>query len=82
MSEFEGTSRVLRFMPDGSSSATSEVLFITVDDDIPEGDESYSLILESVSSDVSVDSPSSAQITILANDDANGIIQFADVSSC
>lgn len=82
MSEFEGTSRVLRFMPDGSSSATSEVLFITVDDDIPEGDESYSLILESVSSDVSVDSSSSAQITILANDDANGIIQFADVSAC
>eukprot|EP00118_Oscarella_pearsei_P022727 m.265821 g.265821 ORF g.265821 m.265821 type:complete len:6112 (+) comp40493_c2_seq23:779-19114(+) len=52
----------------------------TVDDSLPEADESFTVELVSVSGDAVLSRSTKADVTILANDDANGIIQFADSS--
>lgn len=61
------------FQPD---DLTSSVTFSTVDDEIPEPDEEFTVTLQSTSDEVVIGDQSSAVVTITANDDAAGILSF------
>lgn len=71
---------MVEFYTSDDDTSVKEALFTTMDDNIPEIEETFIVVIESLSSDVSIQGPSTAQIVILPNDDANGVIQFEDVS--
>lgn len=58
------------------SDLTSSVLFSTINDDLPEPTENFTVTLQSTSSDVVFGDQSAALIIIPANDDAAGIFSF------
>lgn len=70
-----GTSQNIQFQ---AGDTFGECKFTVVDDKIPEADETYAIELI-VSGSGTVVSPSVAYLTILANDDAFGIIGFNEV---
>lgn len=70
-----GTSQNIQFQ---AGDTFGECKFTVADDKIPEADETYAIELI-VSGSGTVVSPSVAYLTILANDDAFGIIGFNEV---
>lgn len=54
----------------------------TFNDAIPEVDEAFQLQLRNVMGGARLGQQSSVAVTILTNDDAHGLIGFADVSYC
>ncbi|XP_066273052.1 adhesion G-protein coupled receptor V1-like isoform X1 [Branchiostoma lanceolatum] len=79
--DFVGSSQILQF-PAGIPE-TLTVTFAVNDDDIPEAEEvfTFTLSLLGSSSQVTIGNPNSGTITILANDDAFGIVGFSMAES-
>lgn len=76
--DVDGLSQVVEFRPNQNSGSC---VFTIVNDAVPEGNETFSVDLAvSVGNGITV-SPSVAYLTILANDDAFGIIGFNEVSN-
>ncbi|NWI09710.1 GPR98 protein, partial [Crypturellus soui] len=71
--DFNVTSRTL-FFADGERHKSIDVMIF--DDDIPEGDERFQLILTNPSLGLELGENTTATITILANDDGHGILSF------
>ncbi|KAM9330953.1 adhesion G-protein coupled receptor V1 [Gastrophryne carolinensis] len=71
--DYNVTARVLRFA-DGEKYKFIDV--IINDDDIPEGDEMFQLILSNPSLGLELGHNTTATVTILANDDGHGVISF------
>ncbi|XP_051498511.1 adhesion G-protein coupled receptor V1 [Apus apus] len=71
--DFNVTSRTL-FFADGEKSKS--VVVTIFDDDIPEGDEKFQLILTNPSLGLELGENTTATITILANDDGHGVLSF------
>ncbi|XP_071506649.1 adhesion G-protein coupled receptor V1-like [Diadema antillarum] len=78
--DFLGESRILTF-PASNGSTSQTVSFISRDDSLPEPAEIFVVTLEVFSGNAAVGDPSQAQITLLASDDAFGIIGFDSVST-
>lgn len=73
-SDFSPISQTVTFAP-GVSSASVPVTI--VDDNSPEGDEMFTLVLSSPSSDAVLSPPSTATVLIRINDNAGGLAFFA-----
>lgn len=73
-SDFSPVSQTLTFAP-GVSSVSVPINLI--DDDSPEGDEMFTLVLSSPSSDAVIFPPSTATVLIAINDNAGGLAFFA-----
>ncbi|KAF1420925.1 G-protein coupled receptor 98, partial [Spheniscus magellanicus] len=71
--DFNVTSRTL-FFADGERNKS--VVVTIFDDDIPEGDEKFQLILTNPSLGLEFGENTTATITILANDDGHGVLSF------
>ncbi|NWQ77266.1 GPR98 protein, partial [Columbina picui] len=71
--DFDVTSRTL-FFADGERNKS--VVVTIFDDDIPEGDEKFQLILTNPSLGLELGENTTATITILANDDGHGVLSF------
>ncbi|XP_061478182.1 adhesion G-protein coupled receptor V1 isoform X3 [Rhineura floridana] len=71
--DFNVSSRILSFA-DGERYKYVDVMI--VDDEIPEGDERFQLILTSPSLGLELSENTTATVTILANDDGHGILSF------
>ncbi|XP_071995626.1 adhesion G-protein coupled receptor V1 isoform X3 [Engystomops pustulosus] len=71
--DYNVTSMILLFA-DGEKSKYIDV--IINDDDIPEGDEKFQLILANPSHGLELGRNTTATVTILANDDGHGVIAF------
>ncbi|XP_009698930.1 PREDICTED: G-protein coupled receptor 98-like, partial [Cariama cristata] len=71
--DFNVTSRTL-FFADGERNKS--VVVTIFDDDIPEGDEKFQLILTNPSLGLELGENTTATITILANDDGHGVLSF------
>ncbi|XP_068782490.1 adhesion G-protein coupled receptor V1 [Struthio camelus] len=71
--DFHVTSRTL-FFADGETYKSVDVMIF--DDDIPEGDEKFQLILTNPSLGLEIGENTTATITILANDDGHGVLSF------
>ncbi|XP_053910929.1 adhesion G-protein coupled receptor V1 [Cuculus canorus] len=71
--DFNVTSRSL-FFADGERNKS--VVVTIFDDDVPEGDERFQLILTNPSLGLELGENTSATITILANDDGHGVLSF------
>ncbi|NXA31973.1 GPR98 protein, partial [Eudromia elegans] len=71
--DFNVTSRTL-FFTDGERHKSIDVIIF--DDDVPEGDERFQLILTNPSLGLELGENTTATITILANDDGHGILSF------
>ncbi|XP_069736689.1 adhesion G-protein coupled receptor V1, partial [Phaenicophaeus curvirostris] len=71
--DFNVTSRSL-FFADGERNKS--VVVTIFDDDIPEGDEKFQLILTNPSLGLELGENTTATITILANDDGHGVLSF------
>ncbi|XP_064619583.1 adhesion G-protein coupled receptor V1-like [Lineus longissimus] len=80
--DFEGTSLAWVFKK-GAKNEEVELIFTTKDDKIPEKNETFILELLVIKgpSNALVGDPSKATVIILANDDAFGVIGFADPSA-
>ena len=76
--DVDGLSQVVEFRPNQNSGSC---VFTIVDDAIPEGNETFSVDLSIPGGNGIMASPSVAYLTILANDDAFGIIGFNEVSN-
>ena len=77
--DFIGTSQPTVFRP-GAETLFHTVVFTVRDDEIPEGDETFTMRLVVSNGDGILGDPRLAQVTIIANDDAYGIFSFANVS--
>ena len=64
--------------PPGSISQTVSIPILN--DSIPEGDETFLVILSNPSLDAVLDVPSMATVVILVNDNAGGFVQFASAN--
>uniref|UniRef100_A0A1I8J347 Cadherin domain-containing protein n=1 Tax=Macrostomum lignano TaxID=282301 RepID=A0A1I8J347_9PLAT len=73
-SDFFGTSYPVVFYA-GVTPGVQTVTFTTVDDDLPEDDETYTISL-TVRGTATLVAPTTVNVTILANDDAYGIFSF------
>ncbi len=72
--DFEPISTTVNFAP----GVTMETVTVTIlDDTIPEGDEMFTLILSSPSTDAVLVPPSTITVVIVVNDNAGGIVSFA-----
>ncbi|XP_032062639.1 adhesion G-protein coupled receptor V1 [Aythya fuligula] len=71
--DFNVTSRTL-FFADGERHKSVDVMIF--DDEIPEGDEKFQLILTNPSLGLELGENTTATITILANDDGHGVLSF------
>ncbi|KAK1176563.1 adhesion G-protein coupled receptor V1-like [Acipenser oxyrinchus oxyrinchus] len=71
--DYNATSTILHFA-DGERHQFIEVLIS--DDDIPEGDEKFQLVLANPSFGLELGNNTTATVTILANDDGHGVISF------
>ncbi|KAE8635798.1 hypothetical protein XENTR_v10002742 [Xenopus tropicalis] len=71
--DYNATSMVLSF-DDGERYKFIDIMIY--DDNIPEGDESFQLILANPSRGLELGTNTTATITILANDDGHGILSF------
>ncbi|XP_054253432.1 adhesion G-protein coupled receptor V1 [Indicator indicator] len=71
--DFDVTSRTL-FFADGERNKS--VVVTIFDDDIPEGDEKFQLILTNPSLGLELGENTAATVTILANDDGHGVLSF------
>ncbi|XP_032297180.1 adhesion G-protein coupled receptor V1 isoform X2 [Coturnix japonica] len=71
--DFYVTSRTL-FFADGEKNKSIDVMIF--DDDIPEGDEKFQLILTNPSLGLELGENTTATITIFANDDGHGVLSF------
>uniref|UniRef100_G1KP04 Adhesion G-protein coupled receptor V1 n=1 Tax=Anolis carolinensis TaxID=28377 RepID=G1KP04_ANOCA len=71
--DFNISSRTLSFT-DGERYKSVDVIIF--DDDIPEGDERFQLILANPSLGLELGENTTATITILANDDGHGVLSF------
>ena len=63
--------------------SSQEIVNITIDiinDQVPELDETFEVILRNSAGGAEVGLPSSVTVTILSNDDINGVFSFADSS--
>ena len=76
--DVDSLSQVVKFKPNQNSGSC---VFTIVDDAIPEGNETFSVDLSIPGGNGIMASPSVAYLTILANDDAFGIIGFNEVSN-
>ncbi|KAI7812365.1 putative G-protein coupled receptor 98, partial [Triplophysa rosa] len=74
--DFNVTPSMINFA-DGEQHKFIEVQIL--DDNIPEGDETFQLILANPSVGLELGENTSATVTILANDDGNGIISFNNI---
>ena len=64
------------------SNSTSQTISIPIiNDDSPEGDETFTVTLTSVSSDAVLQSPTVATVIISINDNAGGIIKFQSTAT-
>ncbi|XP_053330924.1 adhesion G-protein coupled receptor V1 [Spea bombifrons] len=71
--DFNATSMVLTF----AEGEKYKYIDINInDDDIPEGDESFQLILANPSHGLELGANTTATVTILANDDGHGVLSF------
>eukprot|EP00058_Branchiostoma_floridae_P024219 XP_002609709.1 hypothetical protein BRAFLDRAFT_102479 [Branchiostoma floridae] len=79
--DFVGSSQILQFSAGGPETQTAT--FAVNDDDIPEPDEVFTFTLSLVgsSNQVTIGNQNSGTITILANDDAFGIVGFSMAES-
>ncbi|XP_022110249.1 G-protein coupled receptor 98-like isoform X2 [Acanthaster planci] len=77
--DFIGTNFILSF-PTGPGTLTQEGTFYSFDDDLPEPDEAFPVTVTVLSDSATVGNPSTATVTIAANDDAFGVIGFDVVS--
>nr|XP_006812422.1 PREDICTED: G protein coupled receptor 98-like protein isoform X1 [Saccoglossus kowalevskii] len=68
------TDQVLTFT-DGESMKI--IVMEILEDDIPEDDETFEVILDNVNYGLELGTPRKATVTILANDDAFGVVSFA-----
>ncbi|XP_048584248.1 adhesion G-protein coupled receptor V1 isoform X2 [Nematostella vectensis] len=71
-----GNKEVIRKFTDGMTSDSCD--FETVDDAIPEGNETYTIQLSIMAGAGEIRDPSSTKITILANDKGFGVIGFSE----
>ncbi|NWU68697.1 GPR98 protein, partial [Pterocles burchelli] len=71
--DFNVTSRTLFF---ADQERNKSVVIEILDDDIPEGDEKFQLILTNPSLGLKLGENTTATITILANDDGHGVLLF------
>ena len=76
--DVDSLSQVVVFKPNQNSGSC---VFTIEDDAIPEGNETFSVDLSIPGGNGIMASPSVAYLTILANDDAFGIIGFNEVSN-
>ena len=76
--DVDSLSQVVKFKPNQNAGSC---VFTIVDDAIPEGNETFSVDLSIPGGNGITASPSVAYLTILANDDAFGIIGFNEVSN-
>ena len=77
-SDFEDTTGSV-FFNDGVTSA-SGTLFVR-NDAIPEGNETYIVNISSVFGGAIIGSPSILELTITANDEPYGLVQFSQVTT-
>ena len=77
MNDVDSVNPTSGFSPGETSGSCS---FTISDDNIAEANESFVIHLRVLSGDGEVSSPSEAQLTILANDNAHGVISFLGVS--
>ena len=73
-SDFDPVSRTVTFSP-GSSSLTVSIAIIN--DNLPEGDETFMVVLSAPSSDAVLSLPTTATVLIRINDNAGGLVFFA-----
>lgn len=73
-SDFSPISRSVTFPPGASSVPVSVTI---IDDSFPEGDEMFTVVLSSPSSDAVLFPPSTATVLIRINDNAGGLVFFA-----
>ena len=78
VNDVDSLSQVVEFKPNQNSGSC---VFTIVDDAIPEGNETFSVDLSIPGGNGITASPSVAYLTILANDDAFGVIGFNEVSN-
>lgn len=65
---------------DGATSASA--VGIILNDNIPEGNETFTLTITSVSSGATIGARSTLSLTIRANDEPYGLLQFHMVMPC
>ena len=62
-------------MEDSQRNANYEITIL--DDDIPEGNETFVVLLGNPSADLELGNVTTATVTIVSNDDAHGRVSFA-----
>ena len=68
------------FIVFASGQQTADITILIVDDQIPEQDETFQVVLANAMGGAEIGTPSSVTVTILGNDDINGVFNFGDSS--
>lgn len=64
----------------GSGQESASIAILIADDSIPEPDETFQVVLRNAMGGAEIGTPSIVTVTILSNDDVNGVFSFGDSS--